>query len=263
MSGALSERSLRLLVAQTMVLTNRMLVRLGRNPVALLFMFMMPIFFLLALNIVLGDRVSSITGHSALYGTVPLNAIAAATFGSMVVAVGLAGEQTDGLLSRFWVMPVHRASGLLARMVAEVIRIMFTTALILGVGLALGFRFREGGPATLAWCVVPVIFGVAVAILITTIALYWANTPLVEAVMLVQVLLALFCTGFVPLAEYPRSVQPVVRHQPMTYAIEAMRGLSMGGPVLSPLIGVLAWSGGIVAICLVPIALGYRRASMR
>jgi ABC-2 type transport system permease protein len=258
-----SESGLRLLAAQTRVQTGRLLVRLWRNPVALLFMVLMPVFFTFALDIVLGDRIATITGHSGLYGSVPMNAVLAGISGSMVVAVGLASEQTSGVLSRLWVLPVHRASGLLARMVAETVRIPVTTALILCVGLALGFRFHQGWQGVVGWFLVPVIFGLAIATLITTVALYWANTPLVEAVMLVQVLALLFSTGFIPLSGYPRWVQPVVEHQPLSYAIDAMRGMSIGGPVLTPMIGVLLWSGGIAAACLFPMARGYRRASTR
>jgi ABC-2 type transport system permease protein len=60
---------------------------------------------------------------------------------------------------------------------------------------------------------------------------------------------------------YPDWVQPVVQNQPMSQAVDAMRGLSVGGPVLSPLIAILAWSAAIFAVCLVPIMVGYRRAS--
>jgi ABC-2 type transport system permease protein len=47
----------------------------------------------------------------------------------------------------------------------------------------------------------------------------------------------------------------------MTYAIEAMRGLSLGGPVRWPMIATLLWASGIAAVCIVPALVGYRRAS--
>jgi ABC-2 type transport system permease protein len=258
-----SERGLRVLASQTRVQTGRLLMRLCRNPVALLFTVLMPIFFTIALDIVLGDRISAVTGQSALYGSIPMNAVIAAINGSMVVAVGLASEQTSGLLSRLWVVPVHRASGLLARGVAEIVRIPVTTAMILGVGLVMGFRFHQGWLGVVGWFLVPVIFGLAIAMVITTVALYWAQTPLVETVQISLVLFLLFSTGFIPLSAYPRWVQPVVEHQPLTYAVEAMRGMSVGGPVLSPMVGVLLWSAGIAAACVFPMVRGYRRASTR
>jgi ABC-2 type transport system permease protein len=47
----------------------------------------------------------------------------------------------------------------------------------------------------------------------------------------------------------------------MTYAIEAMRGLSLGGAVRAPLLAGMAWSVGAMVLFAIPAAVGYRRAS--
>jgi ABC-2 type transport system permease protein len=257
------ENSLRMLIPQTLVQTKRILVRWSRDPVTLIETLVLPIMFLLTLNIVLGQLISQTTGHSGLYGTVPMNALAAAINGSSIGAVGLIGERTNGLLRRLWVVPVHRASGVLARILAEAVRILLTTFVVLGTGLALGFRFKQGVPAAAVWLAVPLVFGMAFATLITMVALYTARTFLLEGVTLVHILAVVFSTGFLPVDQYPSWIQPVVAHQPMSYAIEAMRGLSLGGPVRSPLIATLLWSAGIAVVCVVPMLIGYRRASTR
>ena len=110
--------------------------------------------------------------------------------------------QTD-LLSRLWVLPVHRASGLLSRLAADAVRIVVTTAVIMCAGLALGFRFRQGILASVAWLFVPTVFGVAFTMVVITLALYAANTIVVEATEIVWGLLMFFSTGFVPLDQYP------------------------------------------------------------
>jgi ABC-2 type transport system permease protein len=223
----------------------------------------MPVVLLVALNIVLGNGISQLTGHSALYGSVPLIAMVGAMSGSMVGGIGLMRERTDGLLSRLWVLPVHRASGLLSRLAADAVRIVGTTAVIMCAGLVLGFRFRQGILASVAWLLVPATFGVAFTMVVITIALYAANTIMVEATEVVWGLLMFFSSGFVPVDQYPRWLQPVVRNQPMSDAIEVMRGLSLGGPVLAPMLATLLWSAGIAAACAIPMAIGYRRAGMR
>jgi ABC-2 type transport system permease protein len=255
------ENSARVLVSQTLVQTQRILLRWSRDLTTLLESLALPVVFLLTLNIVLGHVISQVTGHSAVYGTVPLNVLAAAINGSASGAVGLIGERSDGLLRRLWVLPVHRASGVCSRIVAETVRIMVTTLVVLAAGMILGFRFQQGVLASLAWFVVPVIFGLAYATLITMVALYVAKNFLLEAVTLVHILAVVFSTGFLPVDQYPRWIQPVVAHQPVTYAIEAMRGLSLGGPVRWPMIATLLWAGGIAAVCIAPMLLGYRRAS--
>jgi ABC-2 type transport system permease protein len=255
------ENSARALVPQTLVQTRRILLGWSRDLTAVIEAVILPVMFLLTLNIVLGNVISQVTGHSALYGTVPLNALAAAINGSTVGAIGLIGERSGGLLRRLWVVPVHRASGVLSRIVAEAARIMLTTLVVLATGMILGFRFHQGVLATLVWLVVPVIFGLAFATLITMVALYTVKNFLLEGVTLVHILAVVFSTGFLPLDQFPQWIQPVVAHQPMTYAIEAMRGLSMGGPVRWPMIATLLWVAGIIAVCIVPTLVGYRRAS--
>jgi ABC-2 type transport system permease protein len=251
------------LVAQTWVLAARLLVRWRRDHATVLESLFMPVVLLVTLNIVLGDGISQLTGHSALYGSVPLIAMVGAMSGSMVGGIGLMREHTEGLLSRVWVLPVHRASGLLSRLAADAVRIVITTVVIMCAGLVLGFRFRQGILASVAWLFIPTVFGVAFTMIVITLALYSANTIVVEATEIIWGLLMFFSTGFVPLDQYPHWIQPAVQHQPMSYSIEAMRGLAIGGPVLTPLVAVLLWSAGVAAVCAVPLAIGYRRASMR
>ncbi|MFZ3318958.1 ABC transporter permease [Mycobacterium sp.] len=257
------ENSPRRLVANTWVLTARLLRRWRRDLTTVLESLIMPVVLLVTLNIVLGDGISQVTGHSALYGSVPLIAMVGAMSGSMVGGIGLMRERADGVLTRLWVLPVHRASGLLSRLVADAVRIVLTTAVILCAALLLGFRFRQGILASVAWLFVPTSFGVAFTMVVITLALYAANTIVVEATEVVWGLLMFFSTGFVPVEQYPRWLQPVVQHQPMSYAIEVMRGLSLGGPVLTPMVAMLLWSAGIAAACAIPMAIGFRKASMR
>ncbi|MGZ5393572.1 MAG: ABC transporter permease [Mycobacterium sp.] len=251
------------LAPQTWVLTARLLRRWRRDPTTVLESLAMPVVLLVTLNIVLEDGISQVTGHSALYGSVPLIAMVGAMSGSMVGGIGLMGERTDGLLSRLWVLPVHRASDLLSRLAADAVRIVVTTAVILCAGLVMGFRFQQGFLASVAWVFVPTVFGLAFTVIVITLALYAANTIVVEGTEVIWGMLMFFSSGFVPLDQFPRWIQPVVQHQPVSYAVEAMRGLSLGGPVLAPTVGMLLWSAGIVVACAIPMAIGYRRASMR
>ena len=258
--GQYPKNPVRLLVLNTLVLSKRILTRWARDLVTVLEALVLPILLMLTLNIVLGHLIYAATKDSALYSIVPLIALAGAISGSTFVAMDLMRERSTGLLSRLWVLPVHRASGLLSRIVAEAVRIVVTTVVMLGAGVILGFRFRQHGIAILMWAGTPVIFGMAFAALITTVALYAAKTLVVEAVELMTLLLIFFSTGLLPVNQYPRWIQPVVAQQPVSYAIAAMRGLSAGGPVLAPMVGVLAWTVGICAVCAVPLAIGYRRA---
>lgn len=118
--------------------------------------------------------------------------------------------------------------------------------------MILGFRFHAGLGNAVLWVMIPVVFGLAFASLVTTAALLWPRGIMVEAVQPV-ISLVTFCSGFVPVDKYPDWVQPLVRNQPMSPASDAMRMLALGGPVGSPDDrhgGVVTLTSGV---CLVPI----------
>lgn len=251
------------LAKQTWVQTQRLLIRWTHDQQSVIQALVLPCMFLIAINLVFGKAISGATGHSALYGSVPMAALVGAIFGSTAGGVLLMGERDNGLLSRFWVLPVYRLSGLLSRLAAEVLRILVTTLLVLCTGYVLGFRFHQGVGAAVAWIGVPVLFGIGFWVLVTTMALYVANTVLAETTGIGVAMMFFFCTGYVPLDQYPEWIQPVVEHQPMSYAIAVMQGLSRGGPVLSPLLGTLGWMAATVVVCAPALLYGYRKASMR
>lgn len=257
------ENSLRALAGHSAALTVRLLRRWTRDPATTAETVLVPVAFLVTLNIVLGEGIQRFSGHSALYGSVPLVAMVAATQGSTVGGLGLMRERDDGLLARLWVLPINRAAGFIARFAAEAARILAATLALMVTGLILGMRFHEGVVAAICWLFVPCIFGLAFFMMVATVALYSAKAIVVEATALISGLFMFFSTGFVPLDAYPDWIQPAVKNQPLSYTIDVMRGLSLGGPVLTPLVGLLIWSGIIVAVCVAPAALGYRKASMR
>ena len=256
-----SRNSLSTLLSQTAVLTRRLLVRSARNPMTVVHAVLLPVAFLLTLKVVFGDSITAITGENSLYRSVPLVALLATMSGSTIGMVGINAERQDGFLARLWSLPIHSAAGLLARLGAEAARLLFTTLVILATGIALGFRFHSGVGSAVLWVLIPVVFGLAFSSLVTAAALFWPRGIMVEAVQPIIILGATFCTGFVPVDRYPDWVQPAVRNQPMSPAADAMRGLAVGGPVLSPMIATTVWCAAMFGATLLPIIVGYRRAS--
>ncbi|MBF6158653.1 ABC transporter permease [Nocardia cyriacigeorgica] len=253
----------RLLVPHTLIQTRRLLLRWWRDPLTLMQSLLFPALLLVMLQTVLGRQISAFSGASALYGSVPMVALVGVMSGSLAGAITLGRERDAGLLARFWVLPVHRASGLAARILAEGVRLLTCTVVLFAVGVVLGFRFEQGFAAAVALLGVPLLFGLAFATAVTTVAVFGARTAVVEAISLGSSMMMFFSTGFVPLAAYPGWARPIVEYQPMSHAINAMRGLSLGGPVREPLLATLAWSVGAIVVFAVPAAVGYRRASRR
>ncbi|MEU4414031.1 ABC transporter permease [Nocardia salmonicida] len=257
------ETSTASLLRHTLIQTERLLLRWARNPVTLLETLFIPCLLLLMLDIVVGGQIQKFTGDDALYGSVPMVALVGALSGAVASGVLLGRERDAGLLAKFWVLPVHRASGLISRILAEGCRILLGTVTVLIVGYLLGFRFHHGPLAAVVFLAIPVVFGLAFATMVTAVAVYSAKASLVEGITILASLMMFFSTGFVPLVAFPTWIQPVVANQPMSVAVDAMRGLSDEGPIARPLLLTLAWSGAALLLFAVPAAIGFRRASRR
>src|SRR5690349_19970916 len=98
---------------------HRILRRWSRDVMMARTALVVPIALLLTLNVVFGKSISQVSGHSALYGSVPMVAMVGAMSVATVGGIGLMRERSVGLLSRLWVLPVHRASGMFSRIAAD------------------------------------------------------------------------------------------------------------------------------------------------
>jgi len=256
-----SERAPSAWVRHSLIQCKRLLLVWARDPATTIQTLIYPALTLLMLRVVLGDSISEATGMPSVYGTVPMITLVAAMSGAVVSALGFKTEQATGLLGRFWTMPIHRAAGLTGRLLAEAIRVLITTLFVIVVGICIGFRFWNGPLAALAMIALPVLFGIAFAVLVTALATISEGVMLVNIIGIVNTLLMFFNSGFVPVMAYPGWLQSTVANQPMSTAIDAMRGLCWDGPVAVPLLKTLAWTLGAIVLFAYPAIRGYRRSA--
>ncbi len=258
----LPERSVSAWWRQTAILTGRQLTVAFRDVPTLVQVLIFPALTMLMFKVVLGDVIGKATGQDSAYGTVPLVVLTSAMFGSVVSATRLNLERKTGLLSRLWVLPVNRGADFSGRVLAEALRALITTVILLAAGFVIGFRFNQGiGPA-FGIVAVAVAFGTAWAMLTLALAVNAKpGAPLVPFLGLLSSLMMFFNSGFSPVDMYPGWLQPVVANQPMTPAIDVMRALAAGGPITEDLIKVAIWVVVIMAITTYPALRGYRRAA--
>ncbi|MEV6069906.1 ABC transporter permease [Nocardia sp. NPDC052001] len=256
-----NERAVLVWLEQSLIQCKRLLIGWARDPATTIQTIVYPAATLIMFRIVLGDSITSATGEPSIYGTVPMVMLVAAMSGSVVSALGFKVEKVTGLLGRFWTMPVHRAAGLTGRLLAEAIRVLATSLIVLAVGLCLGFRFWFGPAASIAMLLIPVLFGIGFAVLVTALATITEGVMLVQVIGVINTLLMFFNTGFVPVFAYPTWLQKTVENQPMSTAIDAMRGLAYDGPIAMPLMKTVAWAIGMVLVFGYPAIRGYRRAA--
>ena len=172
--------------------------------------------------------------------------IETAAISSTTTATSVAADMAEGVMERFRVLPMAKSAVLASHTVAGLARSLIGTVVMVGAGLAVGFRPSAGvGP----WAVA---IGVT---LLVTFSLSWVAAVLgllarsVEAVQQIAMVLVIpifASSAFVPTRTMPGWVQVVVVNQPMTQAIDAVRDELLDLPVGDHLGLALAWFGAIL-----------------
>jgi ABC-2 type transport system permease protein len=249
------------LASESLVMAARLLHHWRRQPMVPIQALLFPTFLLITYQFVIGKSIMRITGGDSLYGLVPTCAVAGALFGAVAAAQTIPLERERGLLSRLWALPVHRASALAGRLIAESVRTLLGAALITAVGIGLGLRFEGDLFAFILFLLVPVLVGAVFSTAVIAVAVRSTNGTTLVFLAVPAIGLTFASSGSPPLEMLPGWIQPLVEFQPLYSAIAAMRALAQGEPALSPLLVTLVWFAGLAAIA-VPLAVrGYRTAA--
>lgn len=261
MAPQTDERGLKAYLLHTAILTSRQLRVITRDRLTLMQSLLFPLLSMIMFKVVLGDAVGQATGQNSAFGTVPLVVLVGAMFGSLAVGTQLISERKAGLLTRIYVLPVHRGADISSRVNAEMLRILVGTFVLTMAGMLIGWRFNQGLLPALGIFGVALLYGAAYSTIVLTLAVSASSAPLVPIMSLFTSLLMFFNSGFSPAAAYPEVLQPIVRNQPMTCAIETMRALAVGGPVAENLTKTIVWAVGIMLVFVYPALRGYRRTA--
>jgi ABC-type transport system involved in cytochrome c biogenesis permease component len=137
------------LVPDTLVMAERNLVRLPRNPGLLLGFTIQPVMFVLLFVYVFGGAIST-PGYDYVDFLIPGIIVQNIAFGGFVTALGLAEDLKKGLIDRFRSLPTARASVLAGRTLADVITNSLSIVVLLITGLVIGFGFDSTAVEVLA-----------------------------------------------------------------------------------------------------------------
>lgn len=218
-----------------------------------------PTLLLVTYSLLVGKSMVRITGSSGLDLLIPVCAIGGALSGALGAGLALPYDRDNGLLTRLWIMPVHRGSALTGTLLAEAMRTLVGTAVIVAVGYTLGFRF-EGGPLGLViYLLVPVVVVVVFATVVVALALTAHGRVILTWMGTVCMGLAFAC--IIPLGSIPALVRPIAQYQPVAPTVEAMRALSHGEMAIWPLLVTLLWAIGIAAVFYPKAVRGYQAAA--
>jgi ABC-2 type transport system permease protein/oleandomycin transport system permease protein len=248
-------------VSDSLLMAKRNLLVWIRVPAYLVFTVIQPVMFVLLFRYVFGGAIQ-VPGNSYVNFLMPGIIGQTAAFASFATAIALAQELKKGVIDRLRSMPMARSAVLTGRLGADTIRMLVTILIIVAVGYAVGFRFSSGAGPAVAMVVLATVFGLAICCVAAFTGLAIGDEESVQAFGLIWLFpLTFVSSAFVPIGSMPGWLQAFANNQPVTYVINTMRSLALGGPIAADLWKSIAWLAGIF-IVFVPLAVrAYRRAS--
>ncbi len=251
-------------VSDTLTITRRNLLVWMRVPAYIVFTIIQPVIFVLLFRYVFGGAIPVDVPGGYVNFLIPGIIAQTAAFATFGTAIALAVELQKGVIDRLRSMPMARSAVLAGRLTADTIRMTVTILVVLGVGYAVGFRFQNGlGPAV-GMVLLAIVFGMAICCIAAFTGLAIGDEESVQAFGLIWLFpLTFLSSAFVPIDTMPGWLQAFANNQPVTYVVDTMRALALGGPVAANLWKSIAWLAAIF-IVFAPLAVrAYRRASTR
>jgi ABC transporter DrrB family efflux protein len=231
-------------------------------PAYLVFTVVQPVIFVLMFRYVFGGAINVNVPGGYVNFLLPGIIAQTAAFACFGTAIALAQELTKGVIDRLRSMPMARSAVLTGRLLADTLRMLITILIVVGIGYAVGFRFLNGAALAVAMIVLATVFGVAMACIAAFTGLAIGDEESVQAFGLIWLFpLTFLSSAFVPIATMPGWLQAFANNQPVTYVVNTMRAMALGGPIADNLWKSVAWLAGIFVV-FGPLAVrAYKRAS--
>ncbi len=245
---------MRYLLADTLLLGKRTLLRFRRSSELVIGFLVQPVMFILLFVYVLGGAIQTPGFDDYVNFLMPGIIVQTIAFGGFVTAIALAEDMRKGLIDRLRSLPIARSTVLAGRTVSDLVTNSAALAVMLVVGVLVGFNFDASVIEIVAGIGLLLLFGYAFSWIFALMGLS-ASTP--EAAQQVGFILIFPLTfassAFVPIDSMPSWLQTFAQVNPFTVIVDAMRSLWVGAPTGNSIWGAVAWSLGLIAV-FAPIA---------
>ncbi|QFG27227.1 ABC transporter permease [Actinomadura sp. WMMB 499] len=250
------------LVRHSLVLAGRSLIKTRRNPGLLSDALILPIIFLLLFVYLFGGAVAGSTQEYLQFifpGVLVMTMVLA---GMVSVGIAINVDIKKGVFDRFRSLPIGRSAPLLGLVISDIPRYVIAGAVLFATGYLMGFRVETNLLAALAALGLATLLGFALSWITILIGVAIKEETVVTTVGFVAIFPLSFGTSMaVPEDTMPGWLQAWVGVNPVSHAVDACRGLLVGGPVAGDVIATLLWSAGFLAV-FAPLAVRvYRRRS--
>jgi ABC-2 type transport system permease protein len=247
-------------LSDTLLLTGRNVRLALRTPQLLALASITPAMFVLLFRYVFGGSIHVPGYPSYVDYLIPGIIVQTSLFGGSSSAVGVAEDMAKGVTDRLRALPTSRTAILAARTLADLLRLAYTIALLIALGLLVGFRFGGTPWEVAAGLAVALLFGYACSWLFTLLGLVVRDAESATMAGFLVTFPVVFASSiFTAPSTFPDWLETFAEAQPVTRVTDALRGLCAGTASLHTVESALAWSLGILVVSAVLATWRFRR----
>lgn len=226
------------------VLIGRSLKHIFKNLDQLLSILISPIMFMLLFRYVFGGAIQTGTTTYVNYLVAGI-LVQTLAFGALTTSLSVANDLKQGIIERLKSLPMISSAVLTGHVVADLVRNVLSSIVMIGVALLVGFR-PDATPVE--WLLVLgllLLFTFAISWLSAIMGLVAKSVEAVQWLGFVAVFPLTFASSaFVPTDGMPRALRFFAENQPITHVIEAMRSLMIGTPMENHGVMAVIWCLG-------------------
>ncbi|MET8801252.1 ABC transporter permease [Streptomyces sp. NPDC004546] len=238
-----------------LTMLRRNLLHARRYPSLTLNLLLTPVILLLLFVYVFGNVMSAgINGGHAdradyVAYLVPGILFLTVAMTSLGTAVSVCTDMTEGIMARFRTMAISRTSVLIGHVIGSVIKTLAALVLVLGIGLAIGFRPNATPVEWIAAAGLMALVSLALVWIAVGMGLVSPNPEGASNIGTPLVMLPFLSSAFVPVDAMPGWFRWFAEYQPFSPFIETLRGLLLGSGIgTKNAVLALAWCVGLTVL---------------
>jgi ABC transporter DrrB family efflux protein len=165
-----------------------------------------------------------------------------ATFSGLNTGLAVAEDLRNGLMDRFWSLPMSRFAVVIGRIVADTLLSALAVVVMIGVGTVIGFRFHAGLVEALGAVGIAILAGATFGVVGALLAVIFRTPEGIQGVGFALIFPIVFASSvFVPVSTMPSWLQAIASHTPITATVDAVRALSLGLPLQQLPLTAVTW----------------------
>jgi ABC-2 type transport system permease protein len=245
------------------VMTRRNLIHIRREPQQLSDVTIQPILFTLLFTYIFGASMAIPGGGSYKLFAIPGLLVMNLTMSTVGTAIGLSTDLSTGVIDRLRTLPMSQHSILVGRSLSDLFAAILCGAVLAATGLVIGWRPDAGLGAVLAGFGIAILFSYALSWMNACLGMGAASPESAQGIVFILMFpLAFVSNVFAPTQGMPVWLATVANWNPVSAAASACRTLFgnpnpssaiHAWPMQHPVAASIAWSLGILVIC-VPLA---------